>query len=267
MRILYLHRCDTDCRKRLERFIESLNNQAVRHIDSIELQVVVKAHDKKDLIVVEEQLSNCRYKVNELIELPDDGFDLGAYSRAVDLLPNKSTLFLNSHSWFRDRDAVDSMLEVSENILSDTIIGTSSSHSSLNWQVAYRSIASLIFFPVALSWRKNSDPSFPVTPNPHIRSNGFICMSESLRQYFSTRKFPMTKYDCHQIESGTDNLTNYFQNALVLYKSGLYNVPKEVFGGFRCNRQENLLINDNQVSKYDNASYLKKRLYHYRSFQ
>ena len=92
-------------------------------------------------------------------------------------------------------------------------------------------------------------------------------MSESLRQYFSTRKFPMTKYDCHQIESGTDNLTNYFLNALVLYKSGLYNVSKEVFGGFRCNKQENLLINDNQVSKYDDASYLKKRLYHYRSFQ
>lgn len=267
MRILYLHRCDTYCRKRLERFIDSLNNQAGRHNDTIELQVVVKAHDKKDLNIVEELLSNCRYNVNELIELPDDGFDLGAYSRAVDLIPNKPTLFLNSHSWFRDRYAVDTIFEVSENILSDTLIGTSASHSSLNWQLAYSSLASLIFLPVALNWRKNSDQSFPATPNPHIRSNGFICMSESLRQYFSTSKFPSTKYDCHQIESGGDNLTNYFSNALVLYKSGLYDVSKKVFGGFRCNSQENLLINDNQVFNYDNASYLKKKLYHYRSFQ
>jgi len=91
---------------------------------------------------------------------------------------------------------------------------------------------------------------FPVFPNPHIRSNGFMVARKRILE------FPAgsikTKMDACAFESGADSLTSRVRRqglaALVVGKDGIGYDVKDWWSSrtFRCVDESNLLVSDNQ---------------------
>jgi hypothetical protein len=97
--------------------------------------------------------------------------------------------------------------------------------------------------------------NFPPFPNPHIRSNGFMIDRRRLLEIGSTSI--NTKIDACAFESGVDSLTARLRKqgleALVVGRNGQrYDVWDWARSRtFRLDRQENLLLTDNQSRQFD----------------
>lgn len=91
---------------------------------------------------------------------------------------------------------------------------------------------------------------FPVFPNPHIRSNGFMVPRQRMLEFppGSIR----TKMDACAFESGADSLTNRVRReglaALIVGRDGIGYDMKEWCSSktFRCVYESNILLSDNQ---------------------
>lgn len=94
---------------------------------------------------------------------------------------------------------------------------------------------------------------FPVFPNPHLRSNGFLVAKSMLLEFDDLGN---GKYDCCHFESGLNGLSARIiklgLDLLVVGADGVgYSIldwPKS--NTFRLSNQENLLISDNQTRKF-----------------
>jgi len=111
-------------------------------------------------------------------------------------------------------------------------------------------------------WRKltaanamlNWAPGFPLFPNPHIRTNGFMIKRERLLG------FPIPavrdKIEAMHFESGVNSLTAHLRglglSALVVGKDGIGYAVEDwpASRTFRLGQQENLLITDNHVRNF-----------------
>lgn len=111
---------------------------------------------------------------------------------------------------------------------------------------------------------------FKPFPNPHVRTNGFIIKRSIMRNLkFRTAK---SKMDAYRFESGRKSLTAQVlkQNLKVLiidkfgYKYEINNWPES--NTFWMNEQSNLIIKDNQTTKYSMASENMKRIFSKRAW-
>lgn len=107
---------------------------------------------------------------------------------------------------------------------------------------------------------------FPLFPNPHIRTNGFMVEREVLLGFDPIEN---TKEACCIFESGFDGLTNSVLRkgleVLVVGADGL-GYPMEEWiksNTFRLGKQENLLAKDNQSSNYMKFSPEEKKIHTY----
>lgn len=208
-----------------------------------------------------------------IIDLPDDGYDWGAYMRLAPHLSHEWICFLNTHSRPLIAGWLNLMLEHVQSLKVGAVGATASwgtmipTWPSLKPQWEWR----LLHYPLRLARNAfifvMNVRHFPYFPNPHLRSNAFLVRRELFNEFVQLRDIPRNKRDAHRLESGEIGFTRYLINRgltpLVVGLNGK-NYPPEQWmssGTFRVPHQPNLLISDNQTSAYNWASQsLKRRL-------
>lgn len=212
----------------------------------------------------------------EILDLPDDGFDWGAYFRLADVAETEFLFLLNSHSRIL-RDNWLAMLLAQAEKPGVGLVGCTGSWASLapslglywmpvldrlrhdhRWlywiAVGLRDGSSIVSMNLRNRWR------FKPFPNPHIRSNAFVIRTSLLRDYAKGKGQPVEKGDAHALESGRESLTRYVSGlglaTLVCGADGTGFPPEDwaASGTFACPGQPNLIISDNQTRAYDERS-------------
>ncbi|MBI5024578.1 MAG: hypothetical protein HZC18_06195 [Candidatus Omnitrophica bacterium] len=208
----------------------------------------------------------------KVIDLPDDGFDWGAYMRAASLLTHDWICFLNTHSRPRVKNWLDLLMKGTEVPgINVGAVGATASYESLISIFYWPScIAFLLYIPRiflnALRFAIYSRNAFRSFPNPHLRSNAFIVRRELFVDFAATHKIPRYKRDAWILESGRTGFTAFLASRglkpLVAGADGKYYEPEQWIksGTFRVPRQPNLLVEDNQTMIYDKAGSRNKRI-------
>lgn len=222
---------------------------------------------------------------HEKLFLPDRGFDLGPYFKAVELLEYDYFCFLNSFSRVLDADWLAKLHKwaIAQGV---GLVGATGSYQSFATAHAKRE-AGLRPFGRGERLRRRvghvfSDPQprlvaqraaawalgalgvwdtsryFAPFPNYHIRTNAFMAARETMLRI---RLGPMTiKLGAHMFESGRNGLTQQVfrlgLRALVVSRTGQA-YEKESWhrsDTFRQANQKDLLVADNQTDAYADAS-------------
>lgn len=211
-----------------------------------------------------------------IFRLPDDGYDWGAYMRLVPQLDHDLLCFLNTHS----RPRVDGWLKILKDAAKSLgkefgAVGSTGSWESLAPIKPMFSrnsvIGSYIMYPIRFIVNAIRLPfnvkSFPIFPNPHLRSNAFIVSRGVFSEFLSTSGLPCTKRDAVILESGRKGFSNFITSRglkiTIAGADGKIYTPQEWMnsGAFRVPGQTNLLVEDNQTIAYELASpYVKQKL-------
>lgn len=218
--------------------VEKFLNSYKEHSLGIEasLKIIAKNWHNKALY---KKLIGLANKANaEIINLPDDGWDIGAYFRISKLLKCDYVYFLGS----------------SINIISD------------NWLLysynAFKNDSSVQLVGAMGSWE---DPRKNIFPNYHIRTCSFMMKRELFSEFVSTQRFPKTKLDTYQIEHGGNSLTNFVLNKG--YQAVVVNSDGEVFAPenwiysqtFHYPGENKSMFSDKQTRTYEEYDEKTKR--------
>lgn len=185
--------------------------------------------------------------------VPDEGFDLDAYLLVAREVDAELFCFLNSFSvvladrWLAKLAGPAARPDVG-------IVGATGSFESMHTNLlndlgpldpdqvlaARPDLAAIVH-------------DFPPFPNPHVRTNAFVCRRELL---LAVANGPLqSKHDAHAFESGVRGLTRQLREkelaALVVGRDGRVYEEAEWCESrtFRSGNQENLLIADNQTRR------------------
>jgi hypothetical protein len=197
-------------------------------------------------------LANVTYR---RLDVPDVGFDIGAYVTASRAISHRLVCFLNSYSTILADRWLRSMLD----LLSGPAVGLVG--ASGTWESPYTnhlralaatgmSIHKLALFLEAIRLRA----AFHPFPNPHVRTNAFLLERETFLRVAPARV--RTKMAAYEFESGRQGLTRRVLaaglRALVAGRDGHGYEPSEWprSGTFRVALQENLLVSDNQTCAF-----------------
>ena len=215
-----------------------------------------------------------------VVDLPDDGFDWGAYMRIAPQLNTEWVCFLNSHSriqsdgWLAKLHAAASrpgvgaagatglwgsmrpMLRLVPQGVADVYRNRGLLKASIT------AIAFTIRFPAQWLYRAKNFRTFP---NPYIRSNAFFMRRNLFLQFISRRSPPQTKWAAWELESGRRGLPTFVTSqklkVVVVGSDGRsFEVPDwKRSQCFWVPTQPNLLIRDNQTLYYEAADDRRKR--------
>ncbi len=208
----------------------------------------------------------------ELVTLPDDGFDWGAYMRIAPELKETYVCLLNTHS----RPMVTGWLAL---LLQPALlpgvgaVGATGSWGSMSasWPLFEPDPSSLALYPARLAlslirFCRNLGKFSPF-PNPHLRTNALLVNRELFVSFCSDHDVPRSKRDAHTMESGRRGFTSHLKSlglrTLVVGADGIAYAPDAWInsGTFRVPDQSNLLVSDNQTRYYQQAGcQLKRRL-------
>ncbi len=208
-----------------------------------------------------------------ILDVPDDGYDWGAYFRIVPQLEENLVCFLNTHSRIERSD----WLAILAALLRDQvgIVGCTASYSTVGPAFSAvlpifmdiskqrglaRGLLALVGALVEVlravftgRWR------FPAFPNPHIRSNAFLIRRAIFQSYSALHAMPRSKIDAFALESGAKNLTRFIERqrlaALVsgADRQGYAAAQWPESATFRVPNAHNLLVSDNQTRYYERA--------------
>jgi len=201
-----------------------------------------------------------------LVELPDDGFDWGAYMRLAPQLSHEWLCFLNTHS----RPRVGGWL----NLLKKAADAGGSRFGAVGATASRQTSApilplpspkySILLYPLRMSSYAfrflTNIGDFSSFPNPHLRSNAFLVRRELFVDFVSTQKIPCCKRDAAMLESGRSGFSAFLAQrglkALVAGADGkVYESEHWVNSEtFRVPGQSNLLVTDNQTTSYEAAA-------------
>lgn len=208
-----------------------------------------------------------------IIDLPDDGYDWGAYMRLAPHLSHKWICFLNTHS----RPLAAGWLNLMLKHVQSTGVGAVGATASWGTMIpTWPSLKPrwewrLLHYPIRLARNAfifaMNVRHFPYFPNPHLRSNAFLVRRKLFNEFVQIRDIPHNKRDAHRLESGKIGFTRYLINRgltpLVVGLNGMSYEPLQWISSdtFRVPHQHNLLISDNQTMAYEKANQnLKRRL-------
>lgn len=159
-------------------------------------------------------------------DLPDDGFDWGAYARFAAQAEETQCLFLNSHSEVLQAGWAAKLREA----LAGRRVGAAGCSGSwaspmLSLPVSGRVIRELLrqgdrhaarehwkFFwrEAPKSWWRGARRT-PLYPNVHLRSNAFLMETALFRRFMDRRGIPATKEEAHALEHGRAGLTRWLR--------------------------------------------------------
>lgn len=196
--------------------------------------------------------------------VPDSGFDIGPYFRAVTQFDHRYFVFLNSFSQLLC-DGWMTKLYRHARQPGVGAAGASGSWESLSAEAARAGRAGWIRRLRTGLKQARARKQFPDFPNYHLRTNAFMSSRETLRML----RLPTlhTKEDAHGFESGVGGLTWQLlamnKRVLVVGCDGEA-YEKEQWPAsrtFRSGRQKNLLVADNQTRLFEQAdSETRRRL-------
>ena len=203
-----------------------------------------------------------------LVELPDDGFDWGAYMRLAPMLKHEWVSFVNTHSRPRVEGWLNTLKMTAEKSgASVGSVGATASWESSSGALPTASITAIcqqfltsptVVIRSMARFLKNIWV-FPAFPNPHLRSNAFIVRSKLFQEFVATQSIPRRKRDAHKMESGRRGFSMYLKNrgltTLVAGANGQSYDPRHWADShtFRVPGQSNLLVADNQTTAYELA--------------
>lgn len=181
--------------------VENFLNSYKLHNAGIEHSLVIVAKNWTDKALYKRLCELAKEHNARIIDLPDDGWDLGAYFRVSKILDSEYILFASS----------------STKILSDNWL--------LAFYNAFKSDNSIQLVGPMGSWGYRLNVK--EFPNPHIRTSTFMIKRDLFLEYVSTQKFPQTKEDTHHMEHGETSITNFVLNKG--YKAIVVNSDGEIF--------------------------------------
>lgn len=197
----------------------------------------------------------------EVLDVPDSGYDLGAYRQAVELSPADTYCFLNTSSEAMCDGWLEHLCRPVQ-LSGVGLAGATGSYESLYsaWLAAWsvhRANRSRRWLPPVrgyiMAHRLRSE--YPAYPNPHVRTNGFA-VTRSVARVLRWEPF-RTKEDTQRGESGWLGLTHQADalglRNVVAGRDGLFYevVDWPASGTFRSGCQSNLVIADNRTRQYD----------------
>lgn len=207
-----------------------------------------------------------------VLELPDEGFDWGAYMRAAHLLPHDVACFLNTHSRVRSagwlRALVGPLASPAVGMVGATgswatlrldLSSAASATKALARRFGMIAAARFAAGTASAALRARHRADVPAFPNPHLRSNAFAVRLATFRAFAGSVAIPSTKGAAHLLESGPASVTRWMATrglaTLVAGADGAVYPPEQwcAAGTFRTPRQPNLLVSDNQTRAYEQA--------------
>ena len=210
-----------------------------------------------------------------IVEMPDDGFDWGAYMRVAPLLTHEWVSFLNTHS----RPRVEGWLNTLKTAAEKSGAGVGSVGATASWEssagtspseLSTANYKQLLNSPKevmhCLARFLKNIWAFPAFPNPHLRSNAFIVRARLFQEFVATQSIPRGKRDAHKMESGRSGFSAYLKNRglaiLVASANGQSHEPKHWLDSqtFRVPGQSNLLVSDNQTTAYEIANINQQKI-------
>lgn len=215
-----------------------------------------------------------------IIELPDDGYDFGAYFRAAAHLDSEYLFFLNTHSRIIGDNWLGLLMLAANNsdvglagctgswgvIVPSWRLGLSfASHrlKSKRYLDTFKYLLWGVFEYAKL--RIKAFRRFPTFPNPHIRTNAFLVRRNVFLGFVAARKLPKNKLDCYALESGYDGLTRYVSRcglkSVVIGADAVARGPRIWWEAetFAVPGQKFLLISDNRTREYETSTLEKRR--------
>lgn len=198
-------------------------------------------------------------------DLPDDGFDWGAYFRALALVEEPWLCLLNSHS----KPLVNGWLQRLR-VAAETP-GVGMAGASGSWESFHGAPGKLESPLRRLKRRLNKViaarllAAYDPFPNPHLRTTGLVIAKPLFADFAGRRAIPRNKDDAHRLESGRAGLSAFVRSqGLELVVAG---ADGQVYGieqwplsrTFRAGYQENLLIADNRTTQFATAKPSQRR--------
>jgi hypothetical protein len=215
------------------------------------------------------------------VTVPEEGFDLGAYRAFLPTAAGCTVLFLNSHA----EVLVDGWLDLlARHSGPGRLVGATGSWNSHRrdrftevppWHRPRRPFLSRVR-RASLAFRDawQDEVTYPVFPNPHIRTNAFL-LPPDLHYVVTAWPVPRDKAACYALESGNAGLSRTVIGAggalIVAGADGQAHTPGAWprAGIFLSGRQQHLLIADNHTRAYAAADVASRRLlgwYTWRAF-
>jgi hypothetical protein len=195
----------------------------------------------------------------EMLPLPDDGFDLGAYFRAAQQIETTWLLCLNTHSVIHADNWVKILFDCAR------VPGVGAAGATGSWESHFNTISRL---PPAKGTRERLNRfadlywyryKFPRFPNVHLRTNAFMIRRSDLLAFAARTRLPSSKKKALTIESGRSGLTAFLlrRNLRVMvcgadgrsFSVNEWPASQTYFVG----NQTNLLVDDNQTRRYRHA--------------
>lgn len=225
----------------------------------------------------------------EHVVLPDDGLDLTAYARVVRSRRADRYCFVNSYSRILSDDWL-AHLNAALDAPGVALAGATGSWTSqqdyrryhLGLPSGYRSVfvdrestrqgfleltrqrnpgkrdLGRAAFKLAAAVDLARDArTFAPFPNPHLRTNAFIARSSTLKELGMPQV--RSKRDAYRLESGTNSITRQIlrrgERVVVVDRAGAIHDPDQwdATATFWAERQQNLLVADNQTDDYEKA--------------
>jgi len=228
------------------------------------LLICFKLIDDKRIINLRKYLKNIKY-----IEFIDpstvNDYDFGSYKRVAKLYLNYNILFLNSHSYPNTNSWLSKLLK---HFNDKTLVATSASYESL-----YTSIKLKKFYKIFSYLKKKLDykNKFYPFPNPHIRTANFLIKGSVFLKFIKDKKIN-NKLDAWKIESGKNNLTNFFKHKN--YKVFIINLDGHKFTlndckfseTFNYRNQNKCIISDKHTRKYIKLTNSEKKLFEFNTW-
>jgi hypothetical protein len=239
-----------------------------------ELVVLVKGWDNQvdedNLIILARENGAA-----QVIKVPDDGYDWGAYMRVAPGLTQDWLCFLNTHTRLMVTGWLSLLMRAAEPSVG--AVSATGSWESLAHILPRRDSRSPIFSCLAyplrmlvnfLRFTRNAY-DYPLFPNPHLRSNAFIVKSSIFLEFISGKNIPKCKRDANKLESGRRGFSNYLVgkklNIYIVGRDGTRYAPHQwsKAGIFRGENQENLLVSDNQTESFLVACVKRRKFLEY----
>ena len=258
--VVFLARGRDGGRRSAEIFLDSYRTHKTR--PAADLVVVVKGWH--GVLGLEDVRRSARAVSASVVELPDNGYDFGAYFRIAAQLDHAWLCLLNTHSRILADDWLDKLLATAERP-GIGAAGATGSWGSLTprWRGPGASVLGRIAWPLRFVAAIRRFPRFP---NPHLRSNALIISRRTFVSFADAGRLPSGKADAQFLESGRGGLTAFLRSrglrTVVVGADGQsFEVEDWIASGtFRVPGQANLMIADNQTRAYEGADRSMRRI-------
>lgn len=181
--------------------VKSFLNSYKKHHAGIDNSLVLIAKNWTDKSLYKELCHLAGIYKAKIIDLPDDGWDFGAYFRVAPLLDTDYVFFLGSSSNILTKNWLLYCYNAFKNDSSIQLVGPMGSYGQVLIDVNF--------------------------PNPHIRTCAFMIKTELFVEYAAAQKFPVTKVDTYGLEHGNNSITKFILNKG--YKVVVVNSDGEIF--------------------------------------